>query len=159
MGWFVSFCYFSLSPKLKLLMINMCQAAQAAPEIISQRSPAATQGKIVLKILGKLSFPNDRLRSSHCLFPPNNSGFLKMTEHIAGPFSWAPFKWEQKAACQVYQYNCDSHGHCGVMLSGTFLGAIVTSKQDHLNGIVCSTILKWMALGSTSAERTGGFSV
>lgn len=30
MGWFVSFCYFSLSPKLKLLMINMCQSSSSS---------------------------------------------------------------------------------------------------------------------------------
>lgn len=97
------------------------------------------------------------MKSSNCLFPPNDSGFLKMTEHIDGPFSWAPFMWAQKAACRFYQYNCDSDGHWSCNVVRHISGSNSDFKARPFNGSVCSIILKWMALANVPAGRTGGF--
>lgn len=89
---------------------------------------------------------------SHQMIP----AFLKMTEHIAGPFSWAPFKWEQKAVCKVYQCNCDSRGHRGC---DAVLGAGVASKPDHVTASFAPWFWNGWLWEVHQLEELGVFSV
>lgn len=128
MGWFASFCCFSLSPKLKLLLINMCQSSSTSSRNHLPEEPSSRQGRTAEVPWEAVLFK--WLTEELQLFIPTK--WFRLFEDDwahCWAFQLSSFQVRTKGCLWSVSMQLWSHGHCGCDAG---LAAIVTSKPDHL---------------------------